>query len=168
MLQQLPLGSIHCLQMTCNRSQRLAYGFVGLVVGDAGDAALLLYVLLNAVRVRAALLAAHVGEPYAQVPVAIQMFPVYATFSLVGWLSVGVPVVLLLPVSPIIRWPWLRVVTVGAFLGAPAVVVILLALGSGRIHFAGTAPLFIFSILVSAISFAVYVALLRKPSRDEK
>jgi len=87
--------------MTFSRTQRVAYGFVSLVVGDA---ALLLYMLLNAVWVRTALLAAHVGQPYAQIPVAIQVFAMYAAFSLIGWLSVGVPVVLLLPVSSIIRW----------------------------------------------------------------
>ena len=87
--------------MTFSRTQRVAYGFVSLVVGDA---ALLLYMLLNAVRVRTALLAAHVGQPYGQIPVAIQVFAMYAAFSLIGWLSVGVPVVLLLPVSSIIRW----------------------------------------------------------------
>src|SRR6516164_11739557 len=111
--------------MTFSRTQRVAYGFVSLVVGDA---ALLLYMLLNAVWVRTALLAAHVGQPYAQIPVAIQVFAMYAAFSLIGWLSVCVPVVLLLPVSSIIRWPWLQVVTLGAFLGPLAMVVIILVL----------------------------------------
>jgi hypothetical protein len=151
--------------MTCSRTQRLAYGFVGLVVGDA---ALLLYLLLNAVWVRAALLAAHVGQPYAQIPVAIQVFAIYAALSLVGWLSVGVPAVLLLPVSSITRWPWLQVVTLGAFLGPLAMVVILLVLGGGHIRLERTAPLLIFSILVSTVSFAVYVALLRKQFGDVK
>jgi hypothetical protein len=151
--------------MTCSRTQRLAYGFVGLVVGDA---ALLLYMLLNAAWVRAALLAAHVGEPYAQVPAAIQVFAIYAPFSLVGWVFVGVPAVLLLPVSSITRWPWLQVVTLGAFLGPLAMVVILLVLGGGHIRLERTAPLLIFSSLVSTVSFAVYVALLRKQFEDYK
>ena len=63
--------------------------------------------LLNAFAVRAQLLAAHMGDPYGQIPVAIQIFTLYAPFSLVGWLIVGVPVVLLLPVRSITRWPWL-------------------------------------------------------------
>ena len=49
----------YTLQMTCSRTQRLAYGFVGLVVGDA---ALLLYMLLNAVWARAEVLTANQQE----------------------------------------------------------------------------------------------------------
>jgi hypothetical protein len=150
--------------MTCTRPKRLAFGFVGLV---AGDAALLLYMLLNAFWARARILAAHMGEPHAQIPVAIQIFTLYAPFSLVGWLIVGVPIVLVLPVRLITGWPWLLVVTLGACLGPPAIIVILLVLGDGRILFAGTAPLFIFSILVSTVSFTVYVALLRKQLRGD-
>ena len=44
----------------------------------------------------------------------------------------------------------------------PPLLIILLVLGGGRNLFAGMGPLFIFSILVSTVSFAVYVALLRK------
>jgi hypothetical protein len=145
--------------MTCTRTRRLAYALVGLL---AGDSALLLYMLLNAFWARATLLAAHAGEPYAQAPEAIQLFTLYAPFSLVGWLLIGVPIVLLLPVRSVIRWPWPFVITLGGFLGPPAMLIILRMLGGGRIVFAGTGPLFIFSILVSTVSFAVYVALLRK------
>jgi hypothetical protein len=147
------------LWMTCSRTRRLANALVGLL---AGDAALLLYLLLNAFWARATLLAAHAGEPYAQAPVAIQLFTLYAPFSLVGWLFIGVPIALLLPVRFVIRWPWPFVITLGGFLGPPAMLIILRMLGGGRIVFAGTGTLFIFSILVSTVSFAVYVALLRK------
>jgi len=123
--------------------------------------------LLDAFVVRAQLLAAHMGDPYGQIPVAIQIFTLYAPFSLVGWLIVGAPVVLLLPVRSITRWPWLLVVTLGACLGPPAMVVILLVLGYG-VHplRRDGLPFFIFSILVSTVSFTVYVALLRNQLRD--
>ena len=53
-----------------------------------------------------------------------------------------------------------------ALLGPPALFVILLVLGGGSVHlsssFRETGPLFAFSILVSTVSFGVYVALLRK------
>ena len=143
--------------------RRLAYALVGLL---AGDAALLLYMLLNAFWVRGELLAAHVGVPYAEVPVAIQAFALYAIFSVVGWLFVGVPVVLLLPARSVTRWPWPLVMTLGACLGPPALLTILLVLARGRIPLEGTGPLFIFSILVSTVSFVVYVALLRKQLAD--
>jgi hypothetical protein len=148
--------------MTCTRPLRLAYAFVGLV---AGDAALLLHMLLNACLASATLLAAHAGEPFAQVAVAIQVFAFYAALSLVGWLFVGVPVVLLLPAQRVSGWPWPLVIILGAFLGPPAMLVILFVVSGGRMDFARTDLLFIYSILVSTVSFAVYVALLKNHFR---
>lgn len=145
--------------MTWTRTRRLAYAFVGLL---AGDAALLLYLLLNAFLVRATLLSAHAGEPYVQVPAAIDIFTVYAIFSLVGWLLVAVPFVLLVPPHFFTFWPWPRVITLGVVLGPAALLVILAVLGHGRTVFKGTGQWFIFSGLVSTVSFAVYVTLLRK------
>jgi LytS/YehU family sensor histidine kinase len=146
----------------CNWHQRLTYAFVGLLVGDA---ALILYMLLNAVWVRAALIAAHSGEPDAQVPVAIQLAMLYAIFSLAGFLVVGVPVALFLPTRFVVRWPWLVTIVAGALLGPPAMLAILAVLGGGRVQFSSfreSGPLFAFSILVSTVSFGVYAALLRK------
>jgi hypothetical protein len=130
-----------------------------------GDAALLFYMLLNAFLARATLLAAHAGLPYDQIPVAIQQFTLYAPFSLVGWVLIGVPIALLLPVRSVIRWPWPFLIALGGCLGPPAMLIVLQMLGGGRIVLAGTGPLFILSILVSTISFAVYVALLRNQLR---
>ena len=137
-----------------SRTRRLGYALVGFV---AGDAALLLYMLLNAFWVRSELLAVHMGEPYAQIPAAIQLFTLYAPFSFAGFLFVGVPVVLLFPVRPMIRWPWFLVVTVGALLGPLALVIILLLL---RARF--EAWLIFLSIVASTVAFMVYVALLRR------
>ena len=124
-----------------NPIKRLAYAFVGLLVGDA---MLFLYLLLN----------------------ALQGLTLYAIFSLIGWLFVGVPVVLFLPARSVTRWSWPFSIAVGAFLGPPALLVVLVLLGRGHIHFpasfVGTGPMFAFSIFVSTVSFGVYVALLRK------
>jgi len=77
--------------------KRLAYAFVGLLVGDA---MLLLYILQ--------------GAPKDQIAGTLDVFTLYAIFSLVGWLFVGVPVALFLPVRWVIGWPWPLAITVGA------------------------------------------------------
>ena len=163
--RQVSVG-LHCCGMICSLKQRLAYAFGGLLVGDG---LLLLYLLQNALRVRATLLAAHVGEPERQITVALQVFTLYGFFSLVGWLFVGVPVALFLPARSITRWPWLLAIAVGALLGPVALLLILVLLGHGHVQFpasfVGTGTLFAFSILVSVASFGVYVALLRKRHR---
>ena len=134
---------------------------------------MLLYMLLNAFIARSQTLAAHAGDPYSQVPVAIQQFALYAVASLVGWAIIGVPAALLLPAHFVKGWPWSAVVALGAFLGVPALVLVLLVLDGGRLVLdggrsvlAGTGPLFILSVLVSTVSFVIYVALLRKQLRD--
>jgi hypothetical protein len=150
--------------------KRLAYAFVGLL---AGDAILLLYLLQNAIRLRADLLALHMGEPGRQIPQAIQIFVLYARLSFVGWLFVGLPIALLLPAHFIRRSPWPLTVLLGAALGPLALVLILMlvpdasrsALAHGHMipgMFTGTASLWPLSILVSTIAFAAYVALLHK------
>jgi hypothetical protein len=152
--------------MNCRWNQRLTYAFVGLL---SGDAALVLYTLVNAFLVRATHLATHVGEPERVVSVALQVVTLYVVCSLVGFLVVGIPVALLLPARFVARWPWLVTIAVGALLGPPALFAILVVLGGGSVHlsssFRETGLLFAFSILVSTVSFGVYVALLRKQLR---
>jgi hypothetical protein len=151
--------------MVCEGNQRLTYAFVGLL---AGDIALVLYLVLNAFVARATLLAAHVGDPERQVSMALQLGTIYVVCSLVGFLVVGVPVALLVPPRFVAGWPWLVTIVVGALLGPPALCVIFV-LGGGSVHlsnsFRETGLLFAFSILVSTVSFGVYVALLRKQLR---
>jgi hypothetical protein len=150
--------------------KRLAYAFVGLVVGDA---ILLLYLLQNAIRLRADLLALHMGEPGRQIPQALQMFVLYAHVSFFGWLFVGLPVALFFSARSITRLPWPLRPLVGAALGPLALFLVFVlvsdasrtALAHGHMipgMFTGTASLWPLSILVSTAAFLVYVALLRK------
>jgi hypothetical protein len=145
-----------------SRTRQLAYAFVGFI---AGDAVLLLFMLLNAWWARSSLLAVHMGEPYRQIPNAIEMFALYAPFSVAGFLLVGIPVVLLARARSITHWPWPLVVVMGASLGPVALTVILLLLRAGVGGWA--LWLFLYSILVSAVGFTVYVALLRKQLRHD-
>jgi len=152
--------------MTCAWNHRLTYAFVGLL---AGDIALVLYMLLSALLVRASLLAAHMGEPGKQVPIALDVATIYVVCSLVGFLVVGVPVALLLPARFVARWPWLVTMAVGALLGPPALFVILVVLTGGRAHLSSSfremRPVFALSMLVSTVSFCAYVTLLRNQLR---
>lgn len=101
-------------KLAVNLIKRLAYAFVGLLVGNA---ILLLYLLQNALRYRASLLAAHMGEPGRQIPQALQMFVLYAHVSFFGWLFVGLPVALFFSARSITRLPWPLSLLVGAALG---------------------------------------------------
>jgi hypothetical protein len=92
------------------------------------------------------------------------MFVLSASFSFAGWLLVGLPTALFFPVRSIMRLPWALRLLVGAALGPFALLVIFVLLGHGHIgfsaSFAGTRVLWAYAIFVSAVSFAVYVALL--------
>jgi len=156
--------------LAVNLIKRTAYAFVGLL---AGDVILLLYLMQNAIRLRADLLALHMGEPWRQIPQAMQIFVLYARLSFVGWLFVGLPIALLLPAHFIRRLPWPLRLLVGAALGPFALFLVLAlvsdysraALAHGHMipgMFTGTASLWPLSILVSTVSFVLYAALLRK------
>jgi hypothetical protein len=90
------------------------------------------------------------------------IFVLYALFSIVGWILVGIPAVLLLPVARISQWPYPVCVLVGAALGPTALLLILFILGSGKLRVENTGSLWPLAILVSTVSFVVYSALLRR------
>ena len=163
-LRQLSVG-LHCSAMICSLMQRLAFAFGGLLVGDG---LLLLCLLAKALR-RATLSAAHFGEPTGIISVTFQTFDIYAIFSFVGWLVVGLPIALFFPARFITRLSWPLRVLVGAALGPVALFVIFLLLGHGHISFPGTfrgtGALWPFAVVVSTVSFVAYVALLQKQLR---
>jgi len=90
--------------------KRLAYAFVALL---AGDAVLFVVMLQFAIRERADLLAAHMGEPARIIPLTLQWFAINAGFSLAGWALIAVPVVPV-PDRSIARLSWLSAIAVGA------------------------------------------------------
>jgi len=151
-----------------NPLKRLAYAFIGLL---AGDAMLLLYLLQNALRERASLLAVHMGEPARQIPFALDFFVICAMFSFVGWLFVGLPTALFFPARSITRLSWPLTLVVGGVIGPVALLAIFLLHDHGHIYLsssiAETVTPYAYSILVSAVSFAVYVALLRRQARRD-
>jgi hypothetical protein len=115
--------------------------------------------------VRALLLASHVGDPAGQVPLALEMFALYGVCAFAGWLLVGLPVALFFPARTYTRLTWPLRLMIGAGLGPLAMFIIFFLLAKGQINsqvFTATGIFWIYSIVVSTVSFAVYVALLGK------
>jgi len=150
-------------------TSRTKSGDIRLCWPVGGNVALLLFLLQNAIRLRADLLAMHMGEPERQIPLALEMWIFYAPFSFVGWLLVGVPIALLFPARSIKRLSWtLRVCRRCSW---PTCPVLDLRAAQSRSHplqqpgtFTGTSSLWAFSILVSTVSFVLYMGLLRDGS----
>jgi hypothetical protein len=141
--------------------KRLLYGLVGLL---AGDLILLFFLLQHALH--ATILA---GEPARTLPDAVDTFILYAIFSFVGWILVGLPATLLFSARSITRLTWPRALIVGATVGPIALLVIFALLSRSHIYFrnfAEISTLLAYTILVSTVSFMVYLALLRKEMRS--
>jgi hypothetical protein len=143
--------------------QRLVFAAIGLA---AGNLALLVFLTCNALRLHAALLKAHIGEPVQTLPNAWELFSIYGIFSVLGWMMVGVPIAIALPARLLSRVAWSGQILIGATLGPLALLLIFIVLFAiqGRtaaFSLAHTESLWPFSVLVSTISFLVYAALLR-------
>jgi hypothetical protein len=145
-----------------NRPRRLAYTLAGLVAGDV----LLLFFLVQRA-LHATVLA---GEPMSMISDTLQMFIIYAIFSFVGWVLAGLPIALIFSADHIARLSWLSAVIAGAILGPTALLVIFVLLGCGHIYFhdfSETSTLYAYSILVSTVSFVVYLALIRRDRKNQ-
>ena len=144
-------------------ARRLAYTFVGLL---AGDVMLLFFLVRHALH--ATLFG---GEPVRLIGDALQLFVLYAAFSSLGWVLIGLPTALIFPADSITRLSWPFALIVGAALGPPALLIIFMLFSRSHVYFrnvAETGMLFGYSILVSTIAFMVYLALLRKDMKDMK
>ena len=140
---------------------RVGYSFFGLL---AGDAALFILFLLNALR---ASLLLH-GQLKAQCLTAFGSFIPIAIVSVPGWLAVGVPAVLILSPQRVLQSPLWLLLAVGALLGPIAFFVIFLLLSPGlpaAETFTNTSLLWACASLISAVAFAVHCALLRQYTR---
>lgn len=138
---------------------RVGYSFIGLL---AGNGALLLLLLLNAFR-----LWLH-GQMKMQFLAALGDFIPIAIVSIVGWLAIGIPAVLILSPQRALQSPLWLLLTVGALLGPVALFVIFLLLSRGLAAaetFTNTRLLWACASLISTVAFAVHCALLRQYTR---
>ncbi len=142
-------------------SKRLLYALVGLL---AGNLILLFFLLQHALH--ATILA---GEPARTIADTVQTFSLYTIFSFVGWMFVGLPGTLMFPPGSIARLSWLRALILGAISGPIALLVIFALLSRSHIYFrnlAEVSTLLAYTIVVSTVSFVVYLSLLRKEMRS--
>ncbi len=82
---------------------------------------------------------------------------------------VGLPATLLFPARAITLLSWPRALIVGATVGPIALLIIFVLLSRSHIYFRNLAEistLFAYTILVSTVSFTVYLALLRKEMKS--
>lgn len=145
-----------------NIAKRLGYTFIGLL---AGDVILLFFLLQHSIH--ATLLA---GESPRLIGDALQVFFVYAAFSLLGWLLIGLPTALIFPARRLVRLSWPFAPIVGACLGPIALAVTLVLFGHSHVYFdnlSETGTLFAYSSLVSSIAFVVYLALLHQELKSK-
>src|SRR3954468_18073716 len=83
----------------------------------AADAVLLVYVLGSSVRAGILLKRMHSGDPMSLLAQAVQIFALYAMFTFIGWLILGLPIALLVPARAIVNLRWPLVIVAGAALG---------------------------------------------------
>ena len=144
--------------------RRLLFAAIGLA---AGNAALLLFLIFNALRAHALLVQANIGQPDRELPQALEIFLIYGIFSVLGWILVGIPIALAFSARLLSHVAWPGRMLIGATSGPLALLLILVVLfamqGShGAFSLAHTEGLWPFSVLVSTVSFLVYTALLRR------
>ena len=136
---------------------RVGYSHLGLL---AGNVALLLLLLLNALR---ASLWLH-GQMKVQLLAALGSFIPIAIFSVAGWVAVGVPVVLLFSSRTIARVSSGILLLIGAPLGPLALLLILVWLNHGQpgaVSFSRTGFLWECASLISTVAFAVHCTFVR-------
>jgi hypothetical protein len=144
--------------------RKIGYSFLGLLAGNAVVLAGLLFIAFF----RDYPFLAKLRHPFYLNPKqALFTFLWFAIFSVVGWVIVGIPAVLLMPANLVSRLHWLLAVPIGAVLGVFA-----LYLELDRGHLPTDAlrdPTMYWQIVVcvsaaalnSGVAFAVYCTLLQ-------
>ena len=97
----------------------------------AGEAALFLFLLQNALRARSAMVRMGVGVPGGVIPGMLEHFYLFAIFSAIGWLLVGLPVAVFFPARLLARLSWPARLLAGAALGPIALFAIFVLLSRG-------------------------------------
>jgi hypothetical protein len=148
--------------MKNDRLLRLGYSFFGLL---AGDAALLILSIANAVHISLLL---H-GQLKSQLFTAMGWFIPIAIVSIIGWMLIGIPTVLIISSERILKTSWLLILIVGALLGPLALVIIFLLLSRGMpssATFTDTGFLWACASMISMVAFGVHCALVGRSARS--
>jgi hypothetical protein len=137
---------------------RVGNSFLGLL---AGDFALLILTVLNALHISLLL---H-GQLKAQLLTALGWFIPVAIVSIVGWMMIGVPVVLIISTERLLKATWWLILIIGALIGPLALLVIFLLLSRGMPRsetFTNTGFFWVCASLISTVAFGIYCALVRR------
>jgi len=140
---------------------RVGYSYLGLL---AGNVALLVLLLLNAFR---ASLWLH-GQMKMQLLAALGDFIPIAIVSIVGWVAVGVPAVLLFSSRTIARVSSGILLLIGVPLGPLALLLIFVWLNHGQpgaVSFSRTGVLWESASIISTVAFAVHCTFVRHYTR---
>jgi len=145
--------------------RRIVYAFIGLL---AGNAAIIVYFLITNLWALLRLHPLPSEPPASHILIGYAgLMLLYGTFSLIGWLVVGLPAVLLLPVRILNRLPWIMILPIAAAIGVGAFFPIYLLLNGG--HFTSDALPFRRSgmywflvVLASTAGFPTYCWLVRR------
>ena len=150
--------------MKNDRLLRVSYSFLGLL---AGDAALLFLGLLNALR---ASLLQHGKLMSLMFRSTLEWFIPVAIVSIVGWMIIGIPAVLIISAERILKTAWLLILMVGALLGPLALLIVFLLLSRGMPRgetFTHTEFLWACASVISMVAFGVHCALVRQRARGD-
>jgi hypothetical protein len=144
-------------------ARRIAYAFIGLL---AGNAAIVAYFLITAVWALLRFHALPSKPPASHILIGYAgLILIYGTFSFLGWLIVGLPVVVLLPVGMLNRLPWLVILLIAATIGVAAYFPIFLLFSGGHPTldlFRREGPYWLLALLASTVGFPTYCWLIRR------
>lgn len=148
--------------------RRVGYAFIGLLAGNAAIAAYFLSTYLRGLLQFHSSVAA---RPASQILIGYAgLMLLYGTFSLIGWLVVGLPAVVLLPLRMISRLPWLVILLIAAAIGVTAMFLILLLFSGGHLtpdsfSFRRFWLYWVLALLASMVGFPTYCWLIRRRLR---
>jgi hypothetical protein len=143
--------------------RKIGYSFVGLLAGNLVSLILLLLVALvlhtNSFEHIRKVWSLGIGQAFVWSWLVL-------IFSMIAWLVVGLPLVLLLRAEVIAGFHWMFAVLIGAIVGAFAMLLIFFAMNGGHLSikslFApGAYQPFYLAALIAAIAFATYCKLVK-------
>jgi hypothetical protein len=155
------------MNMQIGPARKIGYSFLGLLAGNAA----MLVLMLGSMLYPGRWMSLHIAGSNRMLFDTLGMFVVYATFSMLGWVILGLPFVLLLRSEFVSRLLWIFIPSIGAILGPMSLLPIFILLSDGKLtadSFRNSGVILILSALVSTIAFTVYCAFIRQAMRHHR
>ena len=151
-------------------ARRIVYAFIGLL---AGNAAIVGYSLITSLWAPVRLHPFPSQPPVTHILIGyVGLILLYGPFLFLGWLVVGLPTVLLLPVRILNRLPWFAIPLIAAGMGLAAFLPIYLLfigghLTSDALPFRRSGTYWFLALLASTAGFPTYCWLIRRRSSHD-